>query len=220
MKTSPGGLTDRLVSQSAKSLLAGARGEAGNDGYVSFELDPLLEDAERELAAVGTHARYIELGKKWAAGHRNRMIKVPETPGGLEHLKNWPRRHHVERHADLFAFVNILQRAKPFGAAPRSGVRWTLSSRSTAFLCRRVDVYTEKHVPQLSQAAARRGRHRQCQAHLEAEPGFLGREETAPAAGDHLCQHRHQETGRSPGNMSKHLPAPTSKPIRRRPTMR
>ena len=28
-------------------------------------------------------ARYIELGKQWAAGQRNRMIKVPATPAGL-----------------------------------------------------------------------------------------------------------------------------------------
>ena len=31
--------------------------------------------------------RYIELGKKWSAGHKNRMIKVPATPAGLEALE-------------------------------------------------------------------------------------------------------------------------------------
>ena len=32
-------------------------------------------------------AKYIELGKKWSAGHTNRMIKVPATPAGLGALE-------------------------------------------------------------------------------------------------------------------------------------
>ena len=30
---------------------------------------------------------YIALGKQWSSGHRNRMIKVPATPGGLAALE-------------------------------------------------------------------------------------------------------------------------------------
>ena len=52
----------------------------GNDGYVSFELDPLLEDAPVTMPVRGANRRYIELGKKWSKGHQNRMIKVPATP--------------------------------------------------------------------------------------------------------------------------------------------
>src|SRR5438128_1786970 len=59
----------------------------GNDGYVSFELDPLLEDPSCTLSISDRTKRYVELGKQWSAGHTNRMIKVPATPGGLAALE-------------------------------------------------------------------------------------------------------------------------------------
>src|SRR5262249_1388933 len=75
-------LTDELV-RDAQSVFAPVNTETrGNDGYVSFELDPLLEDASAPPHAERVR-RYVELGKKWAAGHTNRMIKVPATPAGL-----------------------------------------------------------------------------------------------------------------------------------------
>ena len=47
--------------------------------------------AGRRQAAPIPHAervrRYIELGKKWATGHQNRMIKVPATAAGLDALE-------------------------------------------------------------------------------------------------------------------------------------
>ena len=49
--------------------------DQGNDGYVSFEVDPLLEDVTNLPPREQAVKRYIELGKKWAAGHKNRMIK-------------------------------------------------------------------------------------------------------------------------------------------------
>ena len=58
-----------------------------NDGYVSFELDPLLEDPGSSMPHGGTLSAYIALGKKWSAGHQNRMIKVPATPAGLGALE-------------------------------------------------------------------------------------------------------------------------------------
>ena len=36
-------------------------------------------------------SRYVELGKKWSAGHKNRMIKVPATPGGIAALEELRR---------------------------------------------------------------------------------------------------------------------------------
>jgi transaldolase len=59
----------------------------GNTGWVSFELDPLLEDPSTNLPHAERVRRYIELGKKWATGHDNRMIKVPATPAGLDSLE-------------------------------------------------------------------------------------------------------------------------------------
>src|SRR5205807_2401887 len=59
----------------------------GNDGYVSFELDPLLEDPDRNIPVEERTRRYITLGKKWSGGQQNRMIKVPATNAGLDALE-------------------------------------------------------------------------------------------------------------------------------------
>src|SRR2546430_2477453 len=69
-------LTDRLVRQAQEVFLPAWQGSLGDDGYVSFELDPLLEDRASPLSVEERTARYVELGKQWSKGHQNRMIKV------------------------------------------------------------------------------------------------------------------------------------------------
>ncbi len=80
-------LTDDLVKQAQEVLLPVWESTGGNDGYVSFELDPLLEDPQLGPPHAQRVARYIELGRQWSAGHRNRMIKVPATPAGLDAIE-------------------------------------------------------------------------------------------------------------------------------------
>src|SRR3954465_9973585 len=80
-------LTDQLVRQAQQVFLPSWEHTKGNDGYVSFELDPLLEDTQANIPHAERVRQYIELGKKWAAGHKNRMIKVPATPAGLDALE-------------------------------------------------------------------------------------------------------------------------------------
>src|SRR5262249_61486657 len=63
------------------------REKQGDDGWVSFELDPLLEDPARNLPVAERTKAYIELGKKWSAAQKNRLIKVPATDGGLAALE-------------------------------------------------------------------------------------------------------------------------------------
>src|SRR5438552_2914277 len=76
-------MTDKLV-RDAQDVFADVWADTrGDNGWVSFELDPLLEDKAQTRDAAGRTAEYIRLGKKWSAGHKNRMIKVPATPGGL-----------------------------------------------------------------------------------------------------------------------------------------
>ncbi|MCA9044238.1 MAG: transaldolase, partial [Planctomycetaceae bacterium] len=76
-------VTDELV-QSAQNVFRSIWDESnGNDGYVSFELDPLLEATDCPLSISERIEQYVELGKKWSNGHQNRMIKVPATPAGL-----------------------------------------------------------------------------------------------------------------------------------------
>src|SRR5205823_6217886 len=60
----------------------------GDNGWVSFELDPLLEDVASTMPVAERTKKYIELGKKWSTGHKNRMIKVPATPGGLAAIED------------------------------------------------------------------------------------------------------------------------------------
>jgi transaldolase len=86
---------------------------------VSFELDPLLEDPQANIPHAERVKRYIELGKKWSAGHQNRMIKVPATPAGLEALQPLcaagvtlnvtlvftPRQYHAAREASSAALA-------------------------------------------------------------------------------------------------------------------
>src|SRR5262245_39575823 len=76
-------VTDLLVRQAQEVFLPVWQETKGDNGYVSFELDPLLEDVNQPLSIPERTARYIALGKKWSQGHKNRMIKVPATPAGL-----------------------------------------------------------------------------------------------------------------------------------------
>ncbi len=125
----------------------------GNDGYVSFELDPLLEDPAANIPHGQRVQRYIELGKQWSSGHKNRMIKVPATAAGLDALEPLasagvtlnvtlcftPRQYHAAREA---IWRGAQQRSSSAG----------LKSVYSIFVSR-VDIYTEKHVPELSPAA-------------------------------------------------------------------
>src|ERR1700733_6947449 len=80
-------MTDNFVRQAQEVFKEVNDSTKGNNGYVSFELDPLLEDPACKLSIPEKAAKYVQLGKKWAAGHTNRMIKVPGTPGGLAALE-------------------------------------------------------------------------------------------------------------------------------------
>src|SRR5262245_56947436 len=59
-------MTDRLVRQAQETFLPVWRETRGDDGYVSFELDPLLEDPASGVPAAERTRRYVELGKKWS----------------------------------------------------------------------------------------------------------------------------------------------------------
>ncbi|MEI8212431.1 MAG: transaldolase family protein [Planctomycetota bacterium] len=80
-------LTDALVGQAQKQFHSIWSSTQGNAGWVSFELDPLLEDPQKNLPHDERVQRYIELGLQWSKGHDNRMIKVPATPAGLDSLE-------------------------------------------------------------------------------------------------------------------------------------
>ena len=98
-------------------------------------------------------AAYIELGKKWSAGHANRMIKVPATPAGLDALEELSAAG-VTLNVTLIFTPRQYQEARDAiwrGAQRRASLAGFKSVYS--IFVSRVDVYTEQKVPILSPAA-------------------------------------------------------------------
>ncbi len=146
-------LTDRLV-RDAQGVFHGVWSDtAGDDGYVSFELDPLLEDADCPLDLSRKIDRYVELGKQWAAGHDNRMIKVPATPAGLGCLEELVAAGITVNVTLLFSQRQyVAARDAVWRGAQRRPSRTGFKSVYSIFVSR-IDVYTAAQVPQLSSAA-------------------------------------------------------------------
>ena len=146
-------VTDQLV-KGAQEVFAPVWAEThGNDGYVSFELDPLLEDAACTLSIADKSAKYIELGKKWAAGHTNRMIKVPATPGGLGALEELCAAGITLNVTLIFSHRQyLLAREAVWRGAQRRASLDKFKSVFSIFVSR-IDVYTKQKVSQLSAAA-------------------------------------------------------------------
>ncbi|MBM82023.1 MAG: transaldolase [Planctomycetaceae bacterium] len=146
-------MTDRLVRHSQEVFADVYEATAGDDGYVSFELDPLLEDADCALSVDERAQRYIELGKSWSSGHQNRMIKVPATPAGLAALENLAA-------AGITLNVTLIFSDRQYKAAreaiwrgaQRFGSLDQFKSVYSIFVSR-IDVYTAKNASQLSEAA-------------------------------------------------------------------
>lgn len=146
-------VTDHLVKGAQKMFETVWEQTGGNDGYVSFELDPLLEDTELGPSHAQRVARYIELGKKWSAGHRNRMIKVPATPAGLEALEPLCAAGVTLNVTLIFSDTQYKTARENVwrGAQQRESLD-AFKSVYSIFVSR-VDVYTDKYVPDLSDAA-------------------------------------------------------------------
>ncbi len=142
-------MTDALVKQAQDVFAEVHQESAGNDGYVSFELDPLLEDTECTLSTEERAARYIELGKQWAAGNVNRMIKVPATPGGLAALEELVAAGVTVNVTLIFSERQyIAARDAVWRGAQRRDSLDGFKSVYSIFVSR-IDVYTAKQVPEL-----------------------------------------------------------------------
>lgn len=147
-------LTDTLVKGAQEVFAPVWASTKGNNGYVSFELDPLLEDIKAPLPHAERVKRYIELGKKWSAGHTNRMIKVPATAAGLDALEELAA-SGVTLNVTLIFSERQYKIARDNvwrGAQRRKNGLNGFKSVYSIFVSR-VDVYTEKQVPTLIPAA-------------------------------------------------------------------
>jgi transaldolase len=146
-------MTDQLVRQAQDVFRPVSEETRGDNGYVSFELEPLLEDTALNLPEAERTRRYIELGQKWAAGHTNRMIKVPATPGGLGALEELAASGVTLNVTLIFSPRQyVIARDNIWRGAQRRASLDGFKSVYSIFVSR-VDVYTEQHVPQLSAAA-------------------------------------------------------------------
>jgi transaldolase len=142
-------LTDDLVRKAQEAFLPVWEATDGDNGYVSFELDPLLEDPTRKVPEAEKTRRYIELGKRWSQGHKNRMIKVPATPGGLAALEELAAAGVTLNVTLIFSERQYrYARSAIYMGSLRRPSRYHFKSVYSIFVSR-LDVYTEHYVPQL-----------------------------------------------------------------------
>jgi transaldolase len=146
-------MTDQLVREGQAKFLPAWQKSKGDTGYVSFELDPLLEDSSNSLSVPDKAKRYLELGKQWSAGHQNRMIKVPATPGGLAALEEMAA-------AGITLNVTLVFSERQYNIARDSIWRGAQKRKSLdgfksvySIFVSRVDQYTKEHCKDLSPAA-------------------------------------------------------------------
>ena len=146
-------LTDLLVRQAQEIFRPVHESTRGDDGYVSFELDPLLEDPTNEMSHAERVSRYVALGKQWSQGHSNRMIKAPATPAGLDSLEDLAAAGVTLNVTLIFTPYQCRQaREAVWKGAQRRATLDGFKSVYSIFVSR-VDVYTAKHVPELSSQA-------------------------------------------------------------------
>jgi transaldolase len=151
-------LTDKLVADAQVVFYPVWEQTHGNNGYVSFELDPLIEDTTNTLSHQEKVHRYVDLGRKWSRidtrPHPNRMIKVPATPSGLDALEKLAAAGITLNVTLIFSQrqYEIARAAIWRGAQARPQGLKGFKSVYSIFVSR-VDVYTEKRVPTLSPAA-------------------------------------------------------------------
>lgn len=146
-------MTDRMVSRAETVFLPVYERTKGNDGYVSFELDPLLEDVEMGPPVEERTQRYLTLAKEWAAHHPNRLIKVPATQGGLAALEEMVAAG-VNVNVTLIFSQDQYRAARDAcwkGAQKRSSFEKFKSVYS--IFVSRLDIYTETHCQDLSPSA-------------------------------------------------------------------
>ena len=146
-------MTDHLVREAQSQFQSIWKDTAGDDGWVSFELDPLLEDKENKLSHEAKVARYIELGKQWGQGHDNRMIKVPATEAGLDALEGLAAAG-LTLNVTLIFTQRQYERARDavWSGRQKFGQLDQFKSVYSIFISR-VDMYTGEHVTDLSDAA-------------------------------------------------------------------
>lgn len=147
-------LDDELVTRAQETFLPVWERTRGDDGFVSFELDPLIEEPASGLSHAERVQQYIDLGKRWSAGRRNRMIKVPATRAGNDALETLAAAGVTINVTLMFTQrqYRLARDAIWRGAQRRENGLDGFKSVYSIFVSR-VDAYTAANVPSLSRAA-------------------------------------------------------------------
>jgi transaldolase len=147
-------INDELVAAAQQEFLPVWKRTEGNDGYVSFELDPLIEEDAAGLSHEDRVERYVALGRRWSAGHTNRMIKVPATRAGLGALEPLAASGTSINVTLMFAPRQyLLARDAIWRGAQRRVTGLEAFKSVYSIFVSRVDSYCAAHVPALSPAA-------------------------------------------------------------------
>ena len=146
-------LTDYLVRGAQKVFEEVSKETHCDNGWVSFELDPLLEDPACPLSLSEKSAEYVRLGKHWSAGHINRMIKVPATPAGLGALEELAAAGVNLNVTLIFSERQLIAaREACWKGMQRYGLGKPQKTMYSIFVSR-LDAYTLAQIPDLSAAA-------------------------------------------------------------------
>jgi transaldolase len=143
-------VTDNLVQDAQRAFHDTWKKSSGDTGWVSFELDPLIEDVEASMPHADRVERYIVLGRKWSAGHDNRMIKVPATPAGIEAVKTLAADGVTLNVTLIFSDRQYVAARDSVWAGARTRKSLDTFKSVYSIFVSRIDQFTAKHYPQLS----------------------------------------------------------------------
>ena len=146
-------MTDKLVRDAQQVFLPVWQETHGNDGYVSFELDPLLGGSGVEPGAFEAGERVRAVG----AGVVGGPSQPDDQSAGHARRSGCPRRTGRRRrdgqcHLDFHVAAVSAGARRGVARAQRRKHLTQFKSVYSIFVSR-LDVYTEKAVPQLSPAA-------------------------------------------------------------------
>ena len=138
-----------------------------------------------------------ELGRQWSADHRNRLIKVPATPAGLDALEPSGGRGVKLNVTLIFTMRQYLAARDAIWRGARARANLDDFKSVYSIFVSRLDVYTEKAVPAASpRGAGMVGILNAKRIWAENQHFWSGRP-TPLRTGDRLRQHGHEEAQRS-----------------------
>ena len=146
-------MTDNLVQQAQNAFHDVWTRSGGNDGYVSFELDPVLEDPSRGPEHDKRVAAYVEGGLHWSRNHDNRLIKVPATPAGIDALEELVAGGVNPNVTLIFTDRQYMAARDAVWRGARRRTDLTQFKSVYSIFVSRIDVYSAKHCSELSDAA-------------------------------------------------------------------